>query len=850
MLIVAFACEDSEVAKRSYPVIDTEAVTEVDETGATLNATILDVGDGISDHGFVYDDLPYPDVGSTDRISLGQSLQKGPFSARVNRNLRKNAKYFVRSYAIANGDSTVVYGQTVEFTSLGGSAPTISDFFPKEGTILDTVVIVGTGYSDVIRNQSVRIGKMSATIVKANSDSLWCIVPEETPAGENDVVLYLGQYTVTAEKKFYLLPIVLSGFSPASVSYGDTVTITGTNFPVYPESYKVNILGKESEVLSVSPTELVAVISDDVVESETLISITVGAQNLESAGTIVLKAPVITSFTPTEGTGNTEIEIKGENFSPIAENNIVEINDTELTIVSVSETTLRAKVPPGIPPGVYALELNIAGRTIVISSDFEIIRPVITSVSPLNGTWGNPVTIIGENFSNNAGENIVRFDNVQAVVLSATSNEIVAAVPDNLLTKNSEVSVQVTSVDNLIATEDSPFILSPPEISSFTPDQGKSGTSVTIIGSNFNPVPSNQIVKFGDKQAKVISATGTQLTVELPPSLADSDVNIQIDVAEQSATSNETFHLISPWRRISDFPDIARSHAVAFSLGQHGYVTLGTQGALSLTKPCWRYDPSSDTWESVHSFHFYGAASGGSYTNQIAFTIGDNAFVGLGIALVGNAGKEMARYSPADDDWFKVADFAGGAVTGAVAYSINGRGYVTSGEDRNRELFFQTWEYRDDTDSWTRKADFPGRARLDAVGFSIDNKAYMATGRNTYYGEFYNDLWVYDPSLDDWTQLTPMPGTPRWQATAFSIQGVGYVIGGASATYLSDDAFLNDMWRYNPQTNSWTKLEDFPGEPRVSAVVFVIGDKAYFGTGYGSVNGPLKDFWEFDPSKL
>ena len=55
-----------------------------------------------------------------------------------------------------------------------------------------------------------------------------------------------------------------------------------------------------------------------------------------------------------------------------------------------------------------------------------------------------------------------------------------------------------------------------PVISSFTPTSGKIGIPVTITGSNFDPIPSKNIVYFGAVRATVTGATDTSLNVIVP----------------------------------------------------------------------------------------------------------------------------------------------------------------------------------------------------------------------------------------------------------------------------------------------------------------------------------------------
>jgi len=67
---------------------------------------------------------------------------------------------------------------------------------------------------------------------------------------------------------------------------------------------------------------------------------------------------------------------------------------------------------------------------------------------------------------------------------------------------------------------------------------------------------------------------------------------------------------------------VIRQSAVAFSLGEFGYITTGTSGSnLSTT---WEYDPVLDTWDEKTAFE--GSARQGA----VAFTVNDRAFVALG----------------------------------------------------------------------------------------------------------------------------------------------------------------------------------------------------------------------------
>ena len=115
-----------------------------------------------------------------------------------------------------------------------------------------------------------------------------------------------------------------------------------------------------------------------------------------------------------------------------------------------------------------------------------------------------------------------------------------------------------------------------------------------------------------------------------------------------------------------------------------------------------------------------------------------------------------------DEYWTIKGNFAGLARRGAVSFSIGNKGYTGTGFLTYRLKDF--WEYDATTDSWSQKADFGGTTRYYAVGFAIENKGYIATGDdgNATNGGATNDIWEYDPNSNSWTQKSPLPGVPRF----------------------------------------------------------------------------------------
>ncbi len=80
-----------------------------------------------------------------------------------------------------------------------------------------------------------------------------------------------------------------------------------------------------------------------------------------------------------------------------------------------------------------------------------------------------------------------------------------------------------------------------PSVLSFTPLSGVVGSSVTISGGGFDPVPSNNIVYFGAVKASVTSGTTATLNVIVPPG-ATSDYITVTTSGNLTAISNKQFN--------------------------------------------------------------------------------------------------------------------------------------------------------------------------------------------------------------------------------------------------------------------------------------------------------------------
>jgi N-acetylneuraminic acid mutarotase len=150
--------------------------------------------------------------------------------------------------------------------------------------------------------------------------------------------------------------------------------------------------------------------------------------------------------------------------------------------------------------------------------------------------------------------------------------------------------------------------------------------------------------------------------------------------------------------------------------------------------------------------------------------------------------------------------------------------------------------------SWSPRTPLPDSARALGIGFSIGNYGYVGLGYDDrpFPHQYFKDFWRFDPSSNTWTKMANFPGRASIAPATFVIGKYAYVITGGETVFVSN--FLTECWQYNSATNQWTQKANFPGVARYDAIGFAIGGKGFVGTGYDTINSSplLRDMWEYD----
>lgn len=292
----------------------------------------------------------------------------------------------------------------------------------------------------------------------------------------------------------------ITSFTPTSGGPGTIVTITGQNFS---GATAVNFGGiPASSFTIVNSTTITAVVGNGA-SGAVFVSVPYGSDSL--SGFTFYPAPTISSFNPTTAATGATIVITGTNLTGATAVSFGGTPAASFTVVS--GTTINAVVGAG-SSGSVAVTTN--GGTASMPGFTFIPSPVITSFTPTSGTVGDVITINGSNFS---GTTSVKFGGIPAASFTVVSANTVAAT----ILEGSSGNVSVTTAGGTANAPGFIFIPAPtPVINSFSPLSGNVGSTVTLTGSNFSSVPSENIVFFGAVAATVTSASATSLIVTVP----------------------------------------------------------------------------------------------------------------------------------------------------------------------------------------------------------------------------------------------------------------------------------------------------------------------------------------------
>ncbi|TXI15251.1 MAG: hypothetical protein E6Q66_03240, partial [Pedobacter sp.] len=235
-----------------------------------------------------------------------------------------------------------------------------------------------------------------------------------------------------------------------------------------------------------------------------------------------------------------------------------------------------------------------------------------------------------------------------------------------------------------------------PTISSFNPTSGSIGTSVTIIGQNFNSTPALNVVFFGATQATVTNATSTTLTMTVPYGTNYQYISVTNLGNSLTAYSNVPFVSTFQSDRLTDFTNDQNFTSASYTKG----VSVGDLNGDG--KPDLVVANANNGYVSIYT---NSCAPSGS----LSFTLVNT------VALTGGAYAEQISILDLDGD---------GKPDLAVARANNGTSYAASD---NVQLFRNITTASSSTITFTLGPVLTAASGVSIADFDGDGKPDIAS---------------------------------------------------------------------------------------------------------------------------
>lgn len=408
-----------------------------------------------------------------------------------------------------------------------------------------------------------------------------------------------------------------------------------------------------------------------------------------------------------------------------------------------------------------------------------------------------------------------------------------------------------------------------PEISSISPMSGNLADTLVIAGKYFSVRSS--VVKINEIEAEIIKSNQDSIYIRIPSALTRKTSAISVTKLNQTTTAKDSFTLISPI--INSFD-----------------AKTGTYGnAVTITGKNFSENPSS-----VHVYFDKVLTTHQIINDQTIRAIVPNelnkANCTISVGMNNLTTESVEKYSlfPVEiNDFSPKTALTGGTITITGKYFSpivsNNRVYIGGVLAKSLSVTNNTltvalslqdtavYESRNATvkvdiggdirafndkllinDKWFRRANAPSELYTVHSICSTCNPSYdnyyancFTIGKTAYIG-LHNkkEFWAYDTEKDSWHKLKDFPGTPRIYGTGFVYGNKIYFGTGLSGYYSTNRTNFNDWWEYDITTDSWVKKNNFPVST-CSSIGFSNNDGCFMSNGYDYTYNKNPEYFTF-----
>jgi hypothetical protein len=189
----------------------------------------------------------------------------------------------------------------------------------------------------------------------------------------------------------------------------------------------------------------------------------------------------------------------------------------------------------------------VSDDNVVYSNPVEFVSqgskpPALTDFYPSQATWGDTITLVGNNFSVVRANSIVKFNGQQAIITSASNANLKVTVPYAILDESATISVSSTENQGTPSTLPKNFQLKSPIIESVSPSSGTVNTTI-VIGGKFLGSTRVQVF-FNNKPASITNLTVNSITCIIPTDLPTGQAELKVVTGNGGLLTTTTIEIL------------------------------------------------------------------------------------------------------------------------------------------------------------------------------------------------------------------------------------------------------------------------------------------------------------------
>ena len=315
---------------------------------------------------------------------------------------------------------------------------------------------------------------------------------------------------------------------------------------------------------------------------------------------------------------------------------------------------------------------------------------------------------------------------------------------------------------------------------------------------------------------------------------------------------------------LQDSPSLRQKHSMVWDPIRQKVIMFGGSGpSISYKSDVWWYDPVINNWE----YKLLPSLPLGTATHSMVW---DD--VGQKVIMFGGGENYLVYkndlwwYEPISNSWFElIVNNAPGSPSARHKHSMVwdsvGQKIIMFGGNTAAGYKNDLWWYDPISNTWTEKiangapGSPPARYGHSMVWDPVGQRVIMFGGND---GTYKNDWWWYDPlsgTNGAWIDMTTAAISPTarnghsmiWDPIKQKV----IMFGGYND--LDTSQWKNDLWEYNPISNTWTMKiangkDDSPPARQLHSMVWdPIGQRVIMFGGRGDSNSVKNDLWWYDP---